>query len=142
MVRNSGVDMFHRRNNYNHEYYFSFITLQLFKTDDAAAFYKKLLKLGKLNLIYDEETANYWEVKQYVPRDERPTMPICKAVNIPEVVPDTIIQSTTKTLWSVWSEFPNIFQYNDPFTEQDKIDLINDYDDMSRQISYGNIENV
>ena len=43
------IDMFHRRNNYNHEYYFSFITLQLFNTDDAAEFYKKLLSLGKLN---------------------------------------------------------------------------------------------
>lgn len=132
------IDMFHRRNNYNHDYYFSFITLQLFNTDDAAEFYKKLLSLGKFNLKYDEESANYWEVKQYIPRDERPTiMPIIKAV-----VPDTVIQSTTKTLWSVWSEFPNIFQYNDPFTAQDKLDLINDYDDMIRQISYGNIENV
>jgi hypothetical protein len=136
------IDMFHRRNNYNHTYYFSFITLQLFNTDVADAFYKKLLKLGKLNLIYDVESANYWEVKKYIPRDERTTtIQTGKAVDTtPDVVSNTVFQPTKKT-WSVWSDFPNIFTYNNSFTEEDKLDLINEYEDISREI-YGSLENV
>ncbi len=153
------IDMFHRRNRFNHEYYFSFITLQLFKTDAAVAFYNKLIKSGKLNLIYDEESGNYWEVKIYVPRNERANMHNHNAVDISSELPNEevesvksmsiienindIIQPSINAIWSVWSEFPNIFQYNDPFTEQDKLELINDYDELSRIISYGNtVENV
>jgi hypothetical protein len=149
------------------EYKFSFVSLQLYKTKESTNFINELNLNDILRLNYDIESANYWEIKKYIPRSERergnkPLSPVSNTDKpLPTISPivvnhiNTVDEISTEALpfsrlntylhpninvlnsgWSVFSDFTNIF---DVVSEQDHIDMMDDYEIMNREI-YDNIE--
>lgn len=158
----SKLEMFKRCNNHNHIYYFGFIELELYDTTSATHLCDELNIKGKFNFIYDIESLNYWEIKKYIPRDQRAQLKQ-EQIQTPEykqIQNDTQIMSyireftdkiskpnttnaSTNTKYSVWSDFPNIFgpyiHYNSSFTYDDKQEIINDYNNLQHEIyNYNN----
>jgi hypothetical protein len=146
----SNIEMYKRQNIHNHTYYFTFLNLQLYKTSSATNFYNELINNGKLKLNYDKFSSNYWEVKQHIPREERnnKTQSSVKCENSrPNLMVklSNIIQDKTTHIYSIWSDFPNIFgeTYNDPFTEQDKTNILDEFEELNSEIYYSNsIDNI
>ena len=60
-----------------------------------------------MHLVYDEEACQYWEIKKYVPRNKRP-------------LKDQIKDSCMNNIIGL--------------SEQDRIDLNNEYDELEREI--------
>jgi type II secretory pathway pseudopilin PulG len=147
----SNIEMYKRQNIHNHTYYFTFLNLQLYKTSSSTNFYNELINNGKLNLNYDKFSSNYWEVKQHIPRAERnyKNTQSCnksgnKESNCIENLSNPIQNKTTK-IYSIWSDFTNIFgtTYNDPFTEQDKTNILDEFEELNIEIFYSNsIEHI
>ena len=140
----SQIEMYQRRNVHNHTYYFTFLNLQLYKTPAATNFYNELNNKGKLNLIYDEFTSNYWEVKKHIPRADRNSKNTQSDIKSENKESNTI-QYKPINLYSIWSDFSNIFGqiYNDPFTKQDKLDILDEFEELNTEICYSNnIDNM
>jgi hypothetical protein len=74
------VDMKHKVNERKNESYYAFITIKLYSTDRATNFKKNVCGYGMIRLLYDEEAAQYWEVKHHIDRNKRTTLPILKNV--------------------------------------------------------------
>jgi len=66
------LDMRSRLNSNNYSYSFAFLTVELFETDFASKLLQKLKQTGHAQLVYDDY--NYWEIKDYIPRDKRPIL--------------------------------------------------------------------
>jgi hypothetical protein len=158
----SKLEMFKRCNNHNHIYYFGFIELELYDTTSATQLCDELNSKGKFNFIYDIESLNYWEIKKYIPRDQRAQLKQEQAPVHKQIQNDTQIMSfirdftdkiskpltanaSTNTNYSVWSDFPNIFgpyiHYNNSFTDDDKLEFINDYNNLQHEIYNYNYNN-
>jgi len=63
----------HRQNEKKHHYSFAFLQLELFDTDIAKNIWNKIEDAGSMRLFYD--FPNYWELKHYVPREDRTPSP-------------------------------------------------------------------
>tara|TARA_B110000879_G_scaffold52496_1_gene74504 strand:+ start:5953 stop:6426 length:474 start_codon:yes stop_codon:yes gene_type:complete len=74
------IDMKHRVNEKKNEYYYAFITIQLYSTDRATNFKKNVCEYGMIRLLYDEEAAQYWEIKHHIDRNKRANLPTLKNV--------------------------------------------------------------
>lgn len=67
----SYVDMHRKINENNRIYYFAFLDIDLYNTPVANDLYKILNTNQLVKLVYDEEAAQYWEIKKHIPRIER-----------------------------------------------------------------------
>ena len=68
------LNMFRRVNENHYPYYFAFIELELYNTNESVRLIDKLENNhGSTKLTYDEEAGQYWEVKKYIPRETKTT---------------------------------------------------------------------
>jgi hypothetical protein len=63
------IDIRHRINNYNYHYAFAFLLVKLYDTDHAKQVWRDIIDNGSHQLVYD--SPNYWELKNYIARDQR-----------------------------------------------------------------------
>jgi len=65
------VDMHRKINENNRVYYFAFLDIELYNTPNAKNISETLNQNKLVKLVYDEEAAQYWEIKKHIPRTER-----------------------------------------------------------------------
>jgi hypothetical protein len=65
------IDMHRKVNENNHIYYFAFLEIEMYDTIASNSLLAKLNNNRSVNLIYDEEAGQYWELKKHVPKNER-----------------------------------------------------------------------
>ena len=76
----TNIDMIRKINENRNKYYYAFITIKLFDTTHSETFKTSLCKYNMIRLLYDEESAQYWEIKLKVDRAERSNMKDNKCV--------------------------------------------------------------
>jgi hypothetical protein len=108
------LDMHKKTNQNGYAYSFAFITLNLYDTKPAKDIRNVLLQNGETNLMYNLEKGLYWVVKSHVDKENR------KNASSPTSV--TSIQEK--------SFFTSIF------TEEDKIEMSKEFDDIAREINF------
>lgn len=69
------VDMHYRVNEKRNPYYFAFISITLYLTPEATEFYRSLLHNRIVNIIYDSQKGQYWEVKLHIEKENRYARP-------------------------------------------------------------------
>lgn len=65
------IDMVYKVNENRNAYYFAFIKIAPYNTPQSAALQHNLNKNKYIRFTYDEEAGQYWEIKKYIPRDQR-----------------------------------------------------------------------
>jgi len=65
------IDMVYKVNENHNAYYFAFIKIAPYNTPQSAALQRNLNKNKYIRFTYDEEAGQYWEIKKYIPRDQR-----------------------------------------------------------------------
>lgn len=65
------IDMHRKVNENNHVYYFAFLEIKLYDTPAANSLLTRLNNSRSVNLTYDEEAGQYWELKKHVRKNER-----------------------------------------------------------------------
>ena len=138
-IRNSFIDMkignvlkldMHKKTNENgYIYYFAFIKVHLYNTSQAERMLNLLNAKGIMHLIYDEEAFQYWEVKKHIPKDKRVRSTQNKNK---ESIPDI---DTLEIITDIWNTaVPGHQIVYSAFTEQDRIDMMEEYDELQREI--------
>lgn len=74
------IDMKYKINENNNRYYYAFISIKLYATQQSTKFKSNVREYGMIRLLYDEEAAQYWEVKHHVDRNKRVNLPDIKNV--------------------------------------------------------------
>jgi len=165
------IDMVYKVNENHNAYYFAFIKISPYNTPQSAALQTNLNKNKYIRFTYDEEAGQYWEIKKYIPRDQRglhsdassntnrvrsdspKLITSFDAVNGTEnkpVNPSNVWKKTmqepmlglfgiTSTIWTplmpIIDSITNAFTSNpSAFTSQDKLDLVEEYEDLEKQI--------
>mgnify|MGYP001194306744 FL=1 len=67
----TNIDMIKKINEKKNKYYYAFITLKLFDTIRSENFKNSIYKHHMIRLLYDEEAAQYWQIKLKTDRLER-----------------------------------------------------------------------
>lgn len=140
------LDMVYKINEKSNSYYFAFIKINPYNTPQSCAMQSNLEQNKYIRLTYDEEAGQYWEIKKYVPRAER---------GLPEknemVQPGIEYNGThsPRAYYNLWDDaysicspilpiidsITNTFnQRASVFTAQDKVDLLEEYEDLEREI--------
>lgn len=88
------IDMKYRINENRNGYYYAFITIKLYSSDRATNFKNNVYEYGMIRLLYDEEAAQYWEIKHHIDRNKRTNLPILK--NVPFFRYCTLSSTTNK----------------------------------------------
>ena len=165
------IDMVYKVNENHNAYYFAFIKISPYNTPQSAALQRNLNKNKYIRFTYDEEAGQYWEIKKYIPRDQRGLHSdassntnclrrdshrlitsfesVNEVENIP-VNPNNIWKKTTQqpmpglfgitsTIWTplmpIIDSITNAFMTKpSAFTAQDKLDLVEEYEDLEKQI--------
>ena len=164
------IDMVYKVNENHNAYYFAFIKIAPYNTPQSAALQRNLNKHKYIRFTYDEEAGQYWEIKKYIPRDQRgrhrddvsanrPLSDTPRSItsfdalneieNIP-VNPNNMWKKTTQepllslfglssTIWTplmpIINSITNAFTTKpSAFTAQDKLDLVEEYEDLEKQI--------
>ena len=164
------IDMVYKVNENRNAYYFAFIKIAPYNTPQSAALQRSLNKHKYIRLTYDEEAGQYWEIKKYIPRDQRglhrddasanrplgdtPRLftsfeSLNEIENIP-VNPNNVWKKTTQepmlslvglssTIWTplmpIINSIANAFTTkSSAFTAQDKLDLVEEYEELEKQI--------
>lgn len=65
------IDMKYKINENKNGYYYAFIKINLFSSIRAKTFQNSVRESGMIRLIYDEEKAQYWEIKHHVKKNDR-----------------------------------------------------------------------
>ena len=142
------LDMVYKVNENRNAYYFAFIKISPYNTPQFTALQRELNKNKQTQLVYDEEAGQYWEIKKYIPHKQRNTeniKPNCLPVFIPStelnaVQPDTFYSNLfglTKTIWTPIAPIIESLIGNttsSAFTEKDKLDLVEEYEELEKQI--------
>jgi hypothetical protein len=164
------IDMVYKVNENRNAYYFAFIKISPYNTPQSAALQTNLNKNKYIRFTYDEEAGQYWEIKKYIPRDQRGlqsdevismrqhidsprSITSFDAVNGTEnkpVNPSNVWKKTmqepmlglfgiTSTIWTplmpIIDSITNAFASKpSAFTAQDKLDLVEEYEDLEKQI--------
>lgn len=166
------IDMVYKVNENHNAYYFAFIKIAPYNTPQSAALQTDLNKNKYIRFTYDEEAGQYWEIKKYIPRDQRglhrdaassnANRPISDtprlitsfhAVNGTEnipVNPNNVWKKTmqepllglfglSSTIWTplmpIIDSITNAFTSKpSAFTAQDKLDLVEEYEELEKQI--------
>jgi hypothetical protein len=165
------IDMVYKVNENRNAYYFAFIKIAPYNTPQSAALQRNLNKNKYIRFTYDEEAGQYWEIKKYIPRDQRGLLhrddvsanrplsdnprlftsfeSVNEIENIP-VNPNNIWKKTTQepllgrfglssTIWTplipIIDSITNAFTTKpSAFTAQDKLDLVEEYEELEKQI--------
>ena len=164
------IDMVYKVNENRNAYYFAFIKISPYNTPQSVALQRNLNKNKYIRFTYDEEAGQYWEIKKYIPRDQRGLhrddvsvnrlQPdnhrlitsfdvVNQLENIP-VNPNNIWKKTTQepllglfglssTIWTplmpIINTITNAFTTKtSAFTAQDKLDLVQEYEDIEKEI--------
>ena len=164
------IDMVYKVNENRNAYYFAFIKIAPYNTPQSAALQRNLNKNKYIRFTYDEEAGQYWEIKKYIPRDQRGRHrddvsanrqiidtprsitsfdALNEIENIP-VNPNNMWKKTTQepllslfglssTIWTplmpIINSITNAFTTKpSAFTAQDKLDLVEEYEDLEKQI--------
>lgn len=81
------VDMHRKINENKRVYYFAFLDIELYNTQIAKKIYELLNKNQLVKLVYDEEAAQYWELKKHLPKTERNANRSCSIDSSSAVMP-------------------------------------------------------
>ena len=164
------IDMVYKVNENHNAYYFAFIKIAPYNTPQSAALQRNLNKHKYIRFTYDEEAGQYWEIKKYIPRDQRGRHrddvsanrqiidtprsitsfdALNEIENIP-INPNNMWKKTTQepllslfglssTIWTplmpIINSITNAFTTKpSAFTAQDKLDLVEEYEDLEKQI--------
>ena len=156
----SELDMVYKINENRNAYYFAFIKIKPYNTPQSIRFQTKLTTKQGFRLLYDEEAGQYWEIKNYIPRTDRainetnrnidnpPDTTIVvngynqeniKPINLSQdsLLPTTLIQTTPgySPIAPIVSSITTLFnQYVSPFTTQDRLNLVQEYEELEREI--------
>jgi len=76
----TNIDLKYKINENKNSYYYAFINIKLYSTLQATKFKKNVYEYGMIRLLYDEEAAQYWEVKHHIDRNKRVNLPDLKNV--------------------------------------------------------------
>ncbi len=91
----SKLSLFYRKNSSNKEYFFAFITMQLYKTTEATKFTDRLNANDKFQFNYDEESNHYWDIQLYIPINERLNTPKISSPNKTQMPDQNVIVNQT-----------------------------------------------
>jgi hypothetical protein len=164
------IDMVYKVNENRNAYYFAFIKISPYNTPQSVALQRNLNKNKYIRFTYDEEAGQYWEIKKYIPRDQRglhrddvsanrlrsdthrlftPFDVVNGTENTP-VNPNNVWKKTTQepmlglfgitsTIWTplvpIIDSITNAFTSKpSAFTAQDKLDLVEEYEELEKQI--------
>jgi hypothetical protein len=153
------IDTHNRVNENKNYYYFAFIMIQLYNTNEAITFYNSLCENDVIRIFYDIEEAKFWEVKKHVEHKDRGHLS-CK-------VKDTITKAPAfmtlkwfvdkynkptqykhnfgkirpildETVFSNNNEYiPYGIDIESGLTHQDRFDLLNEYYEIEKEIYNG-----
>lgn len=155
------LDMVYKINENRNAYYFAFIQIKPYNTSQSIRFQTILKTKQGFRLLYDEEAGQYWEIKNYVPRiDRTPSNQTNKNIDNPpdtiivvngynqenikpislsqdSLLPTTLTQTTPDCshIAPIVSSITTLFnQYVSPFTTQDRLNLVREYEELEREI--------
>jgi hypothetical protein len=143
--RVTDLDMIYKINENQNAYYFAFITISLYDTPQSSSLLKKLNDQKKTQLVYDEEAGQYWEIKKYIPRNERNKENTSTHVNN-SIIADNWTPFTSNNIWSPYStdiwNTDYLFDFTETknktcvtaFTAEDKLNLVQEYEILEKEI--------
>lgn len=123
------LDMHKKINENGYKYYFAFIKVNLYNTNQAERMLNLLNAKGIMHLIYDEEAFQYWEVKKHIPKDQRVR---CTENKNKESIPDIDPLEVITDIWN--AAVPEHKIVYSAITEQDRLDMMEEYDELQREI--------
>jgi hypothetical protein len=134
------IDIRHRINAHNYHYAFAFLLVKLYNTDHAKQVWRDIVDNGSHQLVYD--SPNYWELKNYIARDQRDYYDDTEEEEEIEesdadIKDDLIVDSNDQPSWSeiVNRKFPKIQNDNNSLVEQEIQKRVQEYIDK-------NLENI
>lgn len=152
------IDVHNRVNENKNPYYFAFVMIQLYNTIEANTFYDSICENNIVRIFYDIEEAKFWEVKKHVELKDRGHLS-CKVKEIATKAPafmtlkwfvdkynkpqskhnfGKIHPILDKSIFSKTKEFiPYGIDIESGLTEQDRIELINEYTEIEKEIYNG-----
>ena len=133
------IDIRHRINAHNYHYAFAFLLVKLYDTNHAKQVWRDIVDNGSHQLVYD--SPNYWELKNYIARDQRDYYDDADEEEQREVIDEEpkdelVVDSNDQPSWSeiVNRKFPKI-QYENNDLEQQIQKRVQEYMDK-------NLENI
>ncbi len=143
------LDMVYKINENRNAYYFAFIKINPYNTPQYAALQYKLNNTKQTHLMYDEKAGQYWEIKKYIPREQRNKENIEQTLipmntiydwNMPSNWQfDSSLFTQTHTIWTPFAPthgMSSVYDETHPtvFSEKDKYDLVEEYEELEKQI--------
>tara|TARA_B110000285_G_scaffold82147_2_gene94618 strand:+ start:2249 stop:2788 length:540 start_codon:yes stop_codon:yes gene_type:complete len=138
------LDMIYKVNENRNPYYFAFVKLNPYNTPQSNALQYELNKNKESHLVYDEEAGQYWEIKKYIPREQRNQENVSNKhpIKMSESITITEESSLFHTVLSIWTPITPIIESFthkiinkvSAFTEDDKQDLVKEYEQLEREI--------
>ena len=138
------LDMIYKMNENRNPYYFAFLKIDPYNTPQSNALQHELNKNEESHLVYDEEAGQYWEIKKYIPRELRNTKNASnkKPIQIGDESFPTTDSHLLNAALSIWTPItPIIASFThkmvkkmSAFTEDDKQDLVKEYEELEREI--------
>jgi len=102
----------HRKINENNRiYYFAFLDIDLYNTPVANDLYKILNTNQLVKLVYDEEAAQYWEIKKHIPRIERQSNAPLSSSVMP-ILCETVMQHFDEQYKAADDTILDVFDYD------------------------------
>ena len=138
------LDMIYKINENKNPYYFAFLKIDPYNTPQSNALQHELNKNKESHLVYDEEAGQYWEIKQYIPRELRNTKnasnknPI-QVDNEPFPTTNSNLLNTALSMWTPITPVIESFTHSvinkvSAFTDDDKLNLVKEYEELEREI--------
>ena len=138
------LDMIYKINENKNPYYFAFLKIDPYNTPQSNALQYELNKNKESHLVYDEEAGQYWEIKQYIPREQRNKENVSNKKPIQmdnETFPttDSNLLNTALSMWTPITPVIEAFTHKvinkvSAFTEDDKLNLVKEYEELEREI--------
>jgi hypothetical protein len=138
------LDMIYKVNENRNPYYFAFLKINPYNTPQSNALQYELNKNKESHLVYDEEAGQYWEIKKYIPRELRNQENVSNKhpIKMSESITLTQESSLFEIALSIWTPITPIIESFthkiinkvSAFTEEDKLDLVKEYEQLEREI--------
>ena len=138
------LDMIYKINENKNPYYFAFLKLDPYNTPQSNALQNKLNKNKETQLVYDEEAGQYWEIKKYIPREQRNKENVSNKNPIKmddESFPttDSRLLNAALSIWTPITPVIESFTHKvinkvSAFTEDDKLNLVKEYEELEKEI--------
>jgi len=138
------LDMIYKLNENRNPYYFAFLKINPYNTPQSNALQYELNKNKESHLVYDEEAGQYWEIKKYIPREQRNQKNVSNKhpIKMSESITLTQESSIFEIALSIWTPITPVIESfakritgeSSIFTEEDKLDLVKDYEQLEREI--------